>query len=251
MCFLTSFLCIFILFLPFCFCASPVPFFSSYSLSSPLPTDPSPSLPSPRYGHSLVPYSDGFLILYGYKFVSRPVWFSDVWYFNAKNSQWNCVIGCEQQEQAPASASAPVARYGHSAACDSDNFVYLYGGDDGGNSLGTSSYHYNLFNDFWRLDLKTRRWEQIQLNSADPVPALSQQCSASFNDQIYLFGGLTKPTRANDESSVEQSAALYTINLQSSLIMELKTPETTQLPCKKTIHNHCFFFLCFVFSAFP
>ncbi len=89
--------------------------------------------------------------------------------------------------------STPSARHGAKMISDPvGKQVILFGGRGEGEIVG------DLYNDVWRLDLETHRWEEIE-TSTGPTPRLSPGLVYdTAHHQMILFGGYSDQGRIND-----------------------------------------------------
>ena len=156
---------------------------------------------------------------------STAVWLSDTWAFSHASQQWtNLHPHCN--DSGVASLNCPAARFGATATLH-DNSLYLYGGDDGGNSAGASSYTYNLLSDLWLLPLHSSQptWSMVAtqitpsallhagyvssslLASIHSLPhAQHTACllSTPRSNHLLVFGGMT-PRRTEDKEDTAGS----------------------------------------------
>lgn len=92
------------------------------------------------------------------------------------NIQWDNT--CESPKQ-----QTITKRYSHSA-CSYENSMYVFGG-----CTCTST----TFNDLWKLDLSTRKWQRLLTMGSYPSP---KACASLvyYKNSLILFGGWTHPS---------------------------------------------------------
>lgn len=141
----------------------------------------------------------------------QPSWLSDTQLFDLTTQEWTTLHASINDP-----SQGPTARYG-SAAAYHNGFLYLHGGDDGGSSLGGSSFHHQLLRDTWRLDLETNKWEKVDDSTG---PALAQHSSAVLNDRWFLAGGLVQHSgevkgEGEGGSRIEDNPAVWVMDLRT------------------------------------
>ena len=136
----------------------------------------------PRLGHSLVGDHRGSLWLFGGYSMSRgPL--NDIREFETKNLTWLQVN--VHIHPGGGEASLPAERYFHAAEyVNSQRGIYVYGG---------MGQHGRFFSDFWKFDINSRRWVEIETREA--VPALAGHTLTLRNDgeheTLLLLGGFS------------------------------------------------------------
>ena len=175
-----------------------------------------PLQPAARYGHSAASTPDALLVTHGYYYnhtQKQAFWLSDSWSFSYYERRWT-----QLSPHCSDALVCPCARFGASAVL-SDNILFLYGGDDGGNSRGERSYTYTLLADLWKMSLRVRpyRWALVStvvpnaaltaagfvaslLMASQSVPHAQHGAALVVDDwsrQLLVFGGMV-PRRAGD-----------------------------------------------------
>ena len=199
-------------------------------LSTPSSPSPWPPLslsehPVARYGHSAVSTPTALIITHGYYYDqqhSSAVWLSDTWSFSYSSQSWQ-LLHPHCNDSGVAANSCPSARFAATATLHDDG-LYLYGGDDGGNSAGTTTYTYHLLSDLWLLDPHSPQptWSLVPtvltpsalllagfvsssaLASVHSIPhAQHTACLLSIaqSSHLLVFGGLTARRLDDEEDS--------------------------------------------------
>lgn len=137
--------------------------------------------PSPRSSSTLIanPANENEIFMYGGEYYNGAVahFYNDLFVYNIKRDTWNKVT----------SGNSPLPRSGH-AWCRAANTqeIYLFGGEFSSPKQGTF-YHYN---DFWKLEPKSREWTRVETKGkASSPPARSGHRMVGFKQYIILFGG--------------------------------------------------------------
>lgn len=137
--------------------------------------------PSPRTASTIIanPANENELFMYGGEYFNGATaqFYADLFIYNIKQDSWKKVT----------SPNSPLPRSGH-AWCRAANTqeIYLFGGEFSSPKQGTF-YHYN---DFWKLDPKSREWTRVETKGkAASPPARSGHRMVSFKQYIILFGG--------------------------------------------------------------
>ncbi|KAG1669411.1 F-box only protein 42 [Nymphon striatum] len=107
-------------------------------------------------------------------------------------------------------------RYSHSA-CVHKGSLYVFGGCTTQNTT---------FNDLWKLDLNTRRWIRLLTTGTYPSPKACPSM-VSFNDNIWLFGGLTFPAAYPYHQGFRMSKELHSYSSITNK-WTLQRPENVQ-----------------------
>ncbi|KAH6660181.1 WLM domain-containing protein [Truncatella angustata] len=136
--------------------------------------------PKPRSSSTfLASPSDGNqLLLFGGENYNGAIatFYNDLSIYYTDRHEWHTVT----------SPNAPLPRSGH-AWCrggNQSNSVFLFGGEFSSPKQGTF-YHYN---DFWRLEPRSREWTRIECKGKTP-PARSGHRMTYYKNYIILFGG--------------------------------------------------------------
>ncbi|KAF3049239.1 hypothetical protein E8E11_008174 [Didymella keratinophila] len=137
--------------------------------------------PKARSSSTLIanPANENEIFLYGGEYFNGATahFFNDLFVYNIKRDTWNKVT----------SPNSPLPRSGH-AWCRAANTqeIYLFGGEFSSPKQGTF-YHYN---DFWKLEPKSREWTRVETKGkASSPPARSGHRMVSYKQYIILFGG--------------------------------------------------------------
>ena len=137
--------------------------------------------PAPRSSSTLIanPANENEIFLYGGEYFNGATahFYNDLFVYNIKRDTWNKVT----------SPNSPLPRSGH-AWCRAANTqeIYLFGGEFSSPKQGTF-YHYN---DFWKLEPKSREWTRVETKGkASSPPARSGHRMVGFKQYIILFGG--------------------------------------------------------------
>src|SRR5690242_15067240 len=137
--------------------------------------------PAARSSSTLIanPANENEIFLYGGEYFNGATahFYNDLFVYNIKRDSWNKVT----------SPNSPLPRSGH-AWCRAANTqeIYLFGGEFSSPKQGTF-YHYN---DFWKLEPKSREWTRVETKGkASSPPARSGHRMVSFKQYIILFGG--------------------------------------------------------------
>ncbi|KAL1594925.1 Kelch repeat-containing protein 3 [Nothophoma quercina] len=137
--------------------------------------------PSPRSSSTLIanPANENEIFLYGGEYFNGATahFYNDLFVYNIKRDTWNRVT----------SPNSPLPRSGH-AWCRAANTqeIYLFGGEFSSPKQGTF-YHYN---DFWKLEPKSREWTRVETKGkASSPPARSGHRMVGYKQYIILFGG--------------------------------------------------------------
>ncbi|KAJ4984082.1 kelch domain-containing protein [Stagonosporopsis vannaccii] len=137
--------------------------------------------PAARSSSTLIanPANENEIFLYGGEYFNGATahFYNDLFVYNIKRDTWNKVT----------SPNSPLPRSGH-AWCRAANTqeIYLFGGEFSSPKQGTF-YHYN---DFWKLEPKTREWTRVETKGkASSPPARSGHRMVGFKQYIILFGG--------------------------------------------------------------
>ncbi|KAJ8106760.1 hypothetical protein OPT61_g9328 [Boeremia exigua] len=137
--------------------------------------------PAARSSSTLIanPANENEIFLYGGEYFNGATahFFNDLFVYNVKRDTWNKVT----------SPNSPLPRSGH-AWCRAANTqeIYLFGGEFSSPKQGTF-YHYN---DFWKLEPKSREWTRVETKGkASSPPARSGHRMVGFKQYIILFGG--------------------------------------------------------------
>lgn len=137
--------------------------------------------PAARSSSTLIanPANENEIFLYGGEYFNGATahFFNDLFVYNIKRDTWNKVT----------SPNSPLPRSGH-AWCRAANTqeIYLFGGEFSSPKQGTF-YHYN---DFWKLEPKSREWTRVETKGkASSPPARSGHRMVSYKQYIILFGG--------------------------------------------------------------
>lgn len=112
--------------------------------------------PLPRYCAAMAHF-DGRLVLFGGR--SRrdaKLNFNDLWIFDVAAGRWECVCPNREPHRYDASAEYP-AYHAKSASAVLGTHLYIWGGEG----------RHGHVSDFWRLDLRTLRWDFLQAARAD------------------------------------------------------------------------------------
>jgi N-acetylneuraminic acid mutarotase len=125
------------------------------------------------------PANENEIFLYGGEYFNGATahFYNDLFVYNIKRDTWNKVT----------SPNSPLPRSGH-AWCRAANTqeIYLFGGEFSSPKQGTF-YHYN---DFWKLEPKSREWTRVETKGkASSPPARSGHRMVGFKQYIILFGG--------------------------------------------------------------
>lgn len=119
-------------------------------------------VPRIRYAHSAVSFQKQLIITHGYLYDLHggggATWLSDTWSFDHASKKWTML-----HPHITDPNSGPIARYAATAILSAGD-MYLHGGDDGGHSLGYSSYRHSLFGDMWRFILSPSSTHSHQLH---------------------------------------------------------------------------------------
>ena len=124
---------------------------------------------------------------------------SDTWAFDVASRKW-------EKWRFPG-APVPPERFEHSAALDEGGeFMYLFGGTDGGTRHnGGSTFLFGPsaeFNDLWRLKLKhPRRWEDLSGTGGRPSPRCEQGMVWACG-RLWVYGGLQGDTSGTADGLV-------------------------------------------------
>ncbi|XP_022843585.1 kelch domain-containing protein 4 isoform X1 [Olea europaea var. sylvestris] len=132
--------------------------------------------PSPRSNCSLTinPLKDTELILYGGEFYngSKTFVYGDLYRYDVEKQEWKLI----------SSPNSPPPRSAHQAV-SWKNYLYVYGGEF--TSPNQERFHH--YKDFWMLDLKTNRWEQLNYKGC-PSPRSGHRM-VLYKHKIIVFGG--------------------------------------------------------------
>ncbi|KAG9196977.1 hypothetical protein G6514_002719 [Epicoccum nigrum] len=141
------------------------------------PCDP----PAARSSSTLIanPANENEIFLYGGEYFNGATahFYNDLFVYNIKRDSWLKVT----------SPNSPLPRSGH-AWCRAANTqeIYLFGGEFSSPKQGTF-YHYN---DFWKLEPKSREWTRVETKGkASSPPARSGHRMVGYKQYILLFGG--------------------------------------------------------------
>ncbi|CAL1533069.1 unnamed protein product, partial [Lymnaea stagnalis] len=113
-------------------------------------------------------------------------------------------------------AGYPRGRF-HHAACVHESFVYIFGGKD----------RYSPLKDFWRLDIATQKWEQIEFKESK-LPHLQGHTMLSYKSELLIFGGTFCDT--NEE------APLWIFNTDINFVRKWFESGVVQ-PCGRREHS--------------
>ncbi|KAI9656103.1 MAG: hypothetical protein M1831_004674 [Alyxoria varia] len=136
--------------------------------------------PSARSAATLIasPENANELFLFGGEYYdgSTARFFNDLFVCNIRRDEWRSIH----------SRNTPLPRSGHAWTRGSNDGtgIYLFGGEFSSPRQG-QFYHYN---DFWRLDAKSREWAKIETKGKRP-PARSGHRMTCYKQYILLFGG--------------------------------------------------------------
>eukprot|EP00899_Mesostigma_viride_P019449 jgi/Mesvir1/27505/Mv07272-RA.2 len=132
--------------------------------------------PTPRCNFSITPnpVKDNELIFYGGEYFngSKTFVYGDLFRFNTTKETWMSV----------SSPNSPPPRSAHQTVAWK-NFLFVFGGEFT-SPHQERFYHYK---DFWRFDLSTNTWDQLQQKGAPS--ARSGHRMVVFKNRIYVFGG--------------------------------------------------------------
>jgi len=148
----------------------------TYSLREVLPD--SQDCPPPIDSHTACLYNDGtpwMVVFGGFKQGIRS---NDVFVNNLTTLKWKKATTSE----------GPVPRSNHSAVVYKDALYVFGGADEEGEKL----------NDFWKLDLRTYQWEQIQARGSAPT-GRSGHSAVIYKDLMVVFGGMKDITKETND----------------------------------------------------
>lgn len=132
--------------------------------------------PSARCNCSVTvnPLKETELIIYGGEFYNgdKTFVYGDLYRYNAEKREWKLI----------SSPNTPPPRSAHQAVAWK-NSLFIFGGEF--TSPNQERFHH--YKDFWRLDLNTNQWEQIQLKGSPS--ARSGHRMVLYKHKIIIFGG--------------------------------------------------------------
>lgn len=199
-------------------------------------------IPPPRYDFSMtyVENSNKIILFAGGDETGTP--FNDVWEFDTISNTWTeyCKGGVEGEDK-------PISRYGHWIAYGGNDIVVLYGGCDshdwlgdtweydvidhtwteitgdsppllghlrmayGGNNnvilFGGTIGNLEYLEDTWEYSTETHTWTKIDITGSVPARRMSHYMEYIGNNQILMFGGLTKENWHNNDTWIYDTAA--------------------------------------------
>ena len=137
--------------------------------------------PLPRTIHGGASYKDQLVIFGGGDTGKDPINDSKVHIFNLNNKRW---ISLNIDK------TFPSIRHGHVMINQDDKDIYVHGGMNGD----------SIFDDLWKLDLKTITWTEVQFNKDRPYPEARAAHSGIFiNNNLYIYGGIGSNGLALDD----------------------------------------------------
>ena len=148
--------------------------------------------------------------------------------------QWQRLDSCDCEEQEPSlddGECSPQARFLHRAACLSDRWLYVFGGQgqDG------------EFNDLWVLDkeraLSGGGWQNVQPVGLAPEQRQSATLT-TVGTRLLMFGGRQgETTFMNDTWLFDTTTCRWTCVYESDESSMAAPPATTQRPCPRWAHS--------------
>eukprot|EP00252_Welwitschia_mirabilis_P025917 TRINITY_DN8274_c0_g1_i1.p1 TRINITY_DN8274_c0_g1~~TRINITY_DN8274_c0_g1_i1.p1 ORF type:complete len:671 (-),score=183.49 TRINITY_DN8274_c0_g1_i1:463-2475(-) len=132
--------------------------------------------PSPRCNCSVTinPLKETELILFGGEFYNgnKTFVYGDLYRYNTEKREWKRI----------SSPNSPPPRSAHQAVAWKHS-LFIFGGEF--TSPNQERFHH--YKDFWRLDLNTNQWEQLQLKNSPS--ARSGHRMVLYKHKIIVFGG--------------------------------------------------------------
>eukprot|EP01018_Ginkgo_biloba_P013717 Gb_28955 [translate_table: standard] len=132
--------------------------------------------PSPRCNCSVTvnPFKESELIIYGGEYYNgdKTFVYGDLYRYNVEKRDWKLI----------SSPNSPAPRSAHQAVAWK-NSLFIFGGEF--TSPNQERFHH--YKDFWRLDLSTNQWEQLQLKGCPS--ARSGHRMVLYKHKIFIFGG--------------------------------------------------------------
>jgi len=148
--------------------------------------------------------------------------------------QWQRLDSCDCEEQEPSvddGESSPQARFLHRAACLSDRWLYVFGGQgqDG------------EFNDLWVLDkeraLSGGGWQNVQPVGTAPEQRQSATLT-TVGTRLLMFGGRQgETTFMNDTWFFDTTTCRWTCVYESDEASMAIQPVVGQRPCPRWAHS--------------
>jgi serine/threonine protein kinase len=131
-------------------------------------------LPSPRYGHTFVPFGSSLVLFGGYDGTS---YLNDVWMLTDHTSdnedvyEWSLISHDDKK--------CPAKRFFHSA-CVYKEEMLIFGGKS----------KIKIYGDVWSFSCKKRVWTLLEIPHFNPPP-LYGHVSGLIHDYMFVFGGQT------------------------------------------------------------
>jgi len=117
---------------------------------------------------------------------------NDLWKFDFKNNIWHLFDEGDYEQSglsAPSRSSIrPCPRIG-ATIIYYQNAIYLFGGHDEDNEK---------LEDFWKFDLKSCAWVEIQIDGFKPT-GRNGHTTVVINNKLVMFGGILEVTKESDE----------------------------------------------------
>ena len=175
----------------------------------------SKSGPSARSGHRMAMWGKKAILFGGFYDTGREVrYYNDVWEFNFEKNEWKCrCVGGED-------ALGPTPRSACHVTVHEDEFI-LYGGYCKNVELGAkeedTSERGKTFDDAWKLDLKTWRWEKMKRQGLAPsARAGASSALHALKKRLVLFGGVVDhEIKRGDVIVSEFFTDAYNLNLEA------------------------------------
>jgi len=177
---------------------------------------PTKNGPSARSGHRMAVHGKRAIMFGGFYDTGNAEvkYFNDVWEFNLETHEWKCrCVGGE-------GAIGPSPRSACHVAVIDDEFI-LYGGYCKNVEVGEKAEDINergmTFDDTWKLDLKTWRWERLKkLGLAPSARAGAVSALHALKKRMVLFGGVVDhEIKRGDVIVSEFFTDAYNLNLEA------------------------------------
>ena len=177
---------------------------------------PTKNGPSARSGHRMALWGKRAILFGGFYDTggAEVRYYNDVWEFNLETHEWKC--RCAGGE----SALGPSPRSACHVAVHGDEFI-LYGGYCKNVELGEKDEDISergmTFDDAWKLDLKTWRWERLKRQGLAPsARAGASSALHALKKRMVLFGGVVDhEIKRGDVIVSEFFTDAYNLNLDA------------------------------------
>eukprot|EP00916_Digyalum_oweni_P024238 GHVL01040070.1.p1 GENE.GHVL01040070.1~~GHVL01040070.1.p1 ORF type:complete len:571 (+),score=143.38 GHVL01040070.1:79-1791(+) len=172
--------------------------------------------PGARAHNSFTLISDQEAIIFGGEYYDgdHVKVYNDVFRWNIDKKEWKKVE----------STYGPCPRCSHQAVLVR-NFVYIFGGEF------SSDCQFRHFNDLWKFEIKTSRWEQVKSTGCIPTPRSGHRM-AVWKNYLILFGGFHESVKENRRYN-----DLYFLNLQTLIWHKAVYPPRADVPCPRSGHQ--------------